>query len=395
MDKDTIFSHTSTLAYEIFTIKGDFTVSSFIPATAELNKLIEGDVIKHLVVDLSEVNFIDSKGIHLLINLKKKVESHNKKIFLLKPSESVASILEDTELKKVFEVIETCETLDQQAAIEEYKALLPYSFEDNGLRRLNCSCFICGSRQVIAYLMDDSSMHWDWMYNDPFPLSLDNTTNEKIDFFSLLPKVCLGCYMTSLNIRHFNVLSENGSIIVKSTLKDESKALLAKSIKRRKKIISPFHDEEEKIFFTPRERDLVFKLFELAEFCVRTISVIKTDVTLFDIGYLNYLIIKYAEQEEKEPYINNCRTWFTQALTNEEHLTISEYAISHFVLLISDLSLRKVKEASQTLTNFTNFVENLPSTIATDGFSSPHFWYKQAEAFWQKEIDDQSNAMKV
>ena len=394
MDKALTFSITETLTYSIFRMEGEITVNSLIKATGELNKIVGRKNFKDLVIDLSQVEYIDSKGINLLINLKKKIEEKHKDFYIMTPSEVVTNVLEETSLVKVFTILDSSDTLDKEAATKEYNCYLPYTTEENGLRRLNCSCHICGSDNVVGYLIDNNAVTWKWMDDDPFPIATDTKTNEVFDYFSILPIMCLECYMTSIRTREFSIVSD-GDTVIKSTLHDESKMLLTKSIKRRKKIMEEFRESDSGAFLYPRDKAITYRMFELAEFCTRTISVLKTEVSTFDIGYLNYLIIRFAEMEDKETYINNCRTWFTQALSNEAKLTSVEYAISYFVLLISNLNLGKPKDAAQVYTSFSDMIKGLPPSMSTEGILSPAFWFTQAERIWNKEIEEKSDAMKI
>lgn len=394
MDKELTFSITEALTYTIFRAEGEISVNSLLSATGELNKIIGSKKLKDLVIDLSKVEYIDSKGINLLVNLKKKIEERKKELYLLTPSEIVTQLLKDTSLIKVFTILESSETLDKQVATKVYNSYLPYTTEENGLNRLNCSCHICGSDNVVGYLIDHNSLNWKWMDDDPFPIAVDTNTNEQFDYFNLLPVMCLECYMTSIKVTDFNICSED-TIVIKSELHDESKMLLTKSIKRRKKIMENLKESHAETFLFPQERSVIYKMFELAEFCTRTISVLKTEVSTFDIGYLNYIIIRFAGMEEKEKYINNCRTWFTQALNSQLQLTSIEYAISYFALLISNFNLNKPKDAAHIFSTFTDMIKDLPSSMSSEGISSPRFWYEQAENIWNKEIEEKSDAMKI
>ena len=151
----------------------------------------------------------------------------------------------------------------------------------------------------------------------------------------------------------------------------------------------------DNFFQHARDNLAVYKAYELAEFCARTISVMKKDATPFDVGYLNYLAIRYAEPHLKDIHINNCRTWFTQAMHKASDLSIFELAICHFVLVVADLNLGKKKEASTLFADFGTMVKELPPSVPSEGFTSPAFWYKQIEVIWEKEIEEQSKAMKI
>lgn len=391
MSNELIISSSSSLTYNIFSINGNITISSLVPVTGTLNIQISSGAAKDLVLDLSDVEYIDSSGIRLFLNIKKKIESKNRKFYLLKPSEAVVAILKETNLDKIIKILDSSETLEKQASNDIFNTYYPYTRDDNGLRRLNCSCPICGSKEVTGYLLNQNTYDWKWINDDPFPLAYESDKNIQFNYFGLLPIICTECYMSSIRLSDFNIISDD-KVAIKSKLHDVSKDLLIKSIKKRKKMMDINITIGDNYFQNPRESNSIFKAYELAEFCIRSISVSKTDATPFEVGFLSYLCIQYANKKEKDTFINNCRTWFTQALMNPNELTISEQIISHFILLISNLNLDKKKEASDSYTAFSEYMNSISQKTIDSGLSSPSFWYNQGEVIWKKYIEEQSKS---
>ncbi len=386
--------HTSALHYDTFGFEGEMSVASLIPVTAELNAYTNKSILKDIVLDLSRATHIDSSGIRLIINLKKKMESRNRQLYLLTPSPEVFSILEETNIHKILNIIDSSEDLEKQILSNLYEKYLPYTGEEEDLRRIHCSCTVCGSKDVIGYLFDHNSLDWRWSEDDPFPMIFDKSSDEPFDFFSLCPIVYTECFMASIRISDFNVMGEN-SVAIRSSLSDESKNLLTKSIKKRKKMMELDVTYGDNFFQHKRSNLAIYKAYELAEFCARTISVMKKDATPFDVGFLDYLTIQYADPNLREIHINNCRTWFTQAMNKPEELSTFELAVSHFALIVANLNLDKKKEASNLYSDFGVMVKKMPSSVPSEGFTSPAFWYKQIEVIWEREIEEQSKAMKV
>ncbi len=388
-------SHITSAQYEILCFQGEISVSTLLPVTPRLNALTTLKHPKDLVFDLSDVPSIDSSGIRLLINVDKKMKSINKHFFILQPSESVLNTLENTNMTKVFTIIDSHATLEKQIQTNTYEKYSPYATEEDGLHKLRCSCAICGSHDVVGYLFDQNAFTWKWVDDDPFPTAYSISNDEPFNLFGMLPIVCLECFMTSIRIQDFNILDEDETVAIKSTLQDESKNLLSKTIKKRKKMMETEMAIPDDFFYYPRANEAQFKAYELAEFCIRTISVLNINATPFEVGYHNYLIIQFAEQNLKEQYINNCRTWFTQALQSAEELSSFERALSYFVLFVANLNLDRKKEASQFITELSNLDGSLPATISDEGYNSPAFWHKQAGYIWKQEIEAQSTSMKV
>lgn len=59
-----------------------------------------------VVVDLSEVSFMDTSGLNFLIRLKNQAQSENKDLELHTPSDQVRKVLKIVQLEKYFTIVE-------------------------------------------------------------------------------------------------------------------------------------------------------------------------------------------------------------------------------------------------------------------------------------------------
>lgn len=395
MNKTIEFKHISAVYYDTVEFQGQLTVVSMVSLNPLLNKYINPSNAKNLAVDLSGVDALDSSGLRLLINLDKKTKASGKQFYLLRPSSPVLSVLTETNLNSVFTILDSSATLEKQITATIYDTYLPYTYEEAGLKRLRCSCPACGSTTVAGYVINQNDFQWRWQNDDPFPTAFGKENDTSFDVFSLLPMVCHECFMSSIRISDFNVLNENNTIAIKTSLDDQSKNLLTKAIKKRKKMMEINRTIGDTFFMFPRDQFAAYKAYELAENCLRTISVVKAQVSFFEIGYLNYLTIRYAEMQQKDSFINNCRAWFTETLKTEFELPLFERAVSYFVLMIADLNLNKKNEAAAIHQKFTDMVNSLKSESLTEGYANPQFWLKQADLLWKREIESQSQSMKL
>jgi anti-sigma B factor antagonist len=64
----------------------------------------------HLVLDLSEVDFLDSTGIGALIGARRRVHAFQGSLTLVCPQESVMKIFTITGLEKVFDIVPTVDS---------------------------------------------------------------------------------------------------------------------------------------------------------------------------------------------------------------------------------------------------------------------------------------------
>ena len=84
-------------------LKGEIDLHVSPTVTATLNEVIDKKP-ERLVVDLSEVNYIDSAGLAALIQAMQKVEAYGGKFMLAGLQETVRSIFEISRLDQVFQI---------------------------------------------------------------------------------------------------------------------------------------------------------------------------------------------------------------------------------------------------------------------------------------------------
>ena len=87
----------------VLPLKGEIDLHVSPSVTASLNAMIEKKP-RRLVVDLSDVTYIDSAGLAALIEAMQKVEGYGGKFLLAGLQETVRSIFEISRLDQVFQI---------------------------------------------------------------------------------------------------------------------------------------------------------------------------------------------------------------------------------------------------------------------------------------------------
>ena len=93
----------------VLPLKGEIDLHVSPVVTASLNAMIEKKP-ERLVIDLSDVSYIDSAGLAALIQAMQKVEAYGGKFFLAGLQETVRSIFEISRLDQVFQVFPDVDT---------------------------------------------------------------------------------------------------------------------------------------------------------------------------------------------------------------------------------------------------------------------------------------------
>jgi anti-sigma B factor antagonist len=94
---------------DVLPLKGEIDLHVSPIVTASLNAIIEKKP-ERLVIDLSDVSYIDSAGLAALIQAMQKVEAYGGKFLLAGLQETVRSIFEISRLDQVFQVFPDVDT---------------------------------------------------------------------------------------------------------------------------------------------------------------------------------------------------------------------------------------------------------------------------------------------
>jgi anti-sigma B factor antagonist len=93
----------------ILTLEGDLIgENSGIDLIEVVNDSVQKG-LKYAIVDISQLRYMNSSGIGVLITIMTKFRNKGGEICLLKPSESVQKLLIITKLNAIFQVVETKE----------------------------------------------------------------------------------------------------------------------------------------------------------------------------------------------------------------------------------------------------------------------------------------------
>jgi anti-anti-sigma factor len=370
--------------YDIFSCRGDMKVSVLPQISPQLSKYIQTCPEKDLVLDLSAVDFIDSSTIRMFINLHKRLELAGKRLCLLSPSPAVAKVLDDVKLSSVFAVYACEPDLEREISGRLRHAYAACTSPESGLARLSCSCPICGSTDVHGYLIDESDYQWVWDGDDPFPVSRTRGTGTQVDVFGLLPVVCSGCLMCSIDFSHFNARRPDGTG-PQSTMAPEVAHQLSKQMKTRKKLMESCTTCGKELFDYPRQRVGCYHLYLLAETCTRALATARQADAPFLMGFINYAAVKYAPEDKRDKHIDNTRTWLSQVLADVRPFRCSSVAKTYYILLAIAATTGREREAKELFEGFSAFIKPLCEDKA-DSTASPHFWFAQAKRLARKDV---------
>lgn len=388
-------SMTACEKYDIFNMTGEIRVNILPRISPELSNYIATNPQRDLILDLAAVDFIDSSTIRLFVNLHKRMEANKRRLYLLKPSSSVKKILCDVKLDNVLSLVGDPYDLEKSISSTVFESYLPCTIKENDLRRLRCTCPVCGSKNVRGYLIDADSYDWKWEGDNAFPSAYPKTSSTPLDVAGLLPIVCDNCLLCSINIADFHACGETMEVFRSSIGEGAIQALL-KSAKAREKMMDLDVVIGDNFFLHPRQKIACYALYLLAESCARSMAAAKTSLSSFWIGFHNYSAVKYAPPDHKDNLVNTSRTWMSQVLNEKAKYNACHLSRAYFIMLISALYFEKTKEAAKIHSEHVSLMETLPRHVQDQsrGIDSPAFWFSQAKTISEQASKGRQEAFK-
>lgn len=88
----------------VIELSGTFDFASYHAFKDQFCELIAHDDVESIEMDFSQVNYIDSSGLGILILMRERVHGVGKTVTLLKPNDSVREIMAMANLGKLFTI---------------------------------------------------------------------------------------------------------------------------------------------------------------------------------------------------------------------------------------------------------------------------------------------------
>lgn len=375
----------TTATCDVFSLQGELKISQIPTIGPLLTKHIQANPDKDLAIDLAAVNFMDSSGLNLLVNLNKRLTNGRRKLFLVSPSNQIAEMLSTLKLDKILSVVHDREELDSHATAEAYRAYLAYTRAEGNLRRLNCSCPVCGSNVTSGYLVDRQAYGWRWEDAQVFPSSYDRQSGKEIDLDSLLPIVCLDCFLAFTDVSFFDII-EGDQPVFPSCLDERGKQLLQKALKRRKDTMDIDVVVGDTFFDPPRTPTATHLAYLLAAHSARAIADHDGHTNACTVMWLHCMGLKYAPESKRNEQRENCRAWIAQILGSGSQLTALQKAQANYMLMNITLGLGRTRDAQSAYESLRTVEASLPPGEPM-GIDDPRFWLTQGHNIWEQHTN--------
>lgn len=83
-------------------------------ARSKIDAMTQGKTFNHLIFDLSDLSYINSKGIGFLVSMQAHLSKENKKLAIVNPSETVSDVMALVGINQIIGVYDSLEKAYQE-----------------------------------------------------------------------------------------------------------------------------------------------------------------------------------------------------------------------------------------------------------------------------------------
>ena len=102
----------------VIAVTGELTIASGYGLPVEVSEMLLREGLRRIVIDLDAVEFIDSSGLGLLLNVQRRVDRAGARLAIVEPPERVRRVFEITRLDQQMTLVAT-----RAAALAVFAAL--------------------------------------------------------------------------------------------------------------------------------------------------------------------------------------------------------------------------------------------------------------------------------
>lgn len=114
-----------------FVLKGRIILEELTALKQEIMPAITSS-IKHVYIDLKNVDYVDSAGLGLLIGFKMTAKSHGSSITLMDPAKNVSDVLTISKIDSIFDFLNGRDATDVRSRLVQSEFLKPGNSTDSG-----------------------------------------------------------------------------------------------------------------------------------------------------------------------------------------------------------------------------------------------------------------------
>ena len=94
-------------------LRGEFDLSNTDPVVEKLNEAIDDPRSRSIAIDLSEVTFLDSKMLQVLVTARDRAQTVVKPVWLVRPEPAIWRVFQITMLDKLFRDFESLSEVEE------------------------------------------------------------------------------------------------------------------------------------------------------------------------------------------------------------------------------------------------------------------------------------------
>lgn len=335
------FQYTDDSGFTVMTITGEIKVTSITELRKELQTLMVES--QPLAVDLSNVTYIDSSGVSLLVNMQKKLATQDRKFCLYGAQPEVAKVLKELNLDRVITIYDSHKAFVENNIVIAVDELYPpsnYDFGGKPYSLKNLVCPLCEHKDIKGFVVNKRTQEIKLPAGELLPTWEGREGFPTIDPHSTQITICPGCFFASRHITYFH--EERGEF--KSALGEKEIHALVKDDATRTRLLKGSGMTTLDKFYPPFMPKEAFWVYTVAEECAHTLYRIENRLSTYDLAYYNLALTLYCGEKQLPEFWRRAFMWYNEITKRSSEFAPATLIEAYYSLYMLAEKLKRPRE---------------------------------------------------
>jgi anti-anti-sigma factor len=335
------FQYSEDSGFFVLVITGEVKVSSITELRKELQSLMNEP--KPVAIDLSNVTYIDSSGISLLVNLQKKLVSQEKKFCLFGAKHEVMKVFNELNFDKIITIYADHKAFVDDNVVIAVDELYPpsdYDFKGKPYALKNLICPLCEHKDLKGFIVNRRTQEVKLQSGDLLPAWEGRDGFPTIDPHATQITVCPGCFFATRHVAYFN--EESGEF--KTLLGEKEIHSLVKDDSARARLLKGSGMSTLDKFYPPFMPKEAFWVYTIAEECAHTLYRIENRLSTYDLAFYNLALTLYCEEKQLPEYWRRAFMWYNEILRKKNEFAPATLVETLYSLYMLSEKLKRPRE---------------------------------------------------
>ncbi|MBL8027634.1 MAG: hypothetical protein JNL74_14530, partial [Fibrobacteres bacterium] len=258
-------------------------------------------------------------------------------------------------------------------------------------QNVKLECPVCHNTDFPGKILRREALKYGWRENKFLPFTANSITGEEVDVYTDGLIICNECLLTSFYPVDF--IQHIGDNEVPPIYSADSKALLIKSVNRRRDMLARVGIEQDDFRAFAEKRDNLEYLYKLCADCITSTSFDRSINRFYEAGIAQLLVyINMPDNKKDKDYIDKADVNFKDCIRFRVPDDLSKVWQAHYYRLVIAVLEGRQPQLLTIIEAFRKERNDLADEAAVEVFD---FWFRQAQKIHKQAISEVASKYTV